>query len=73
MCHTKLRIVLLCLVSLTSLGASAQTHARDVNQRDLQGISSHHYKYILSVVGGTAVGAGLGYYCRAKRRRLNSL
>jgi hypothetical protein len=39
--------------------SSAQ--ARDVNKRDLLGISPQHHKYIFSVVSGAAVGAGLGY------------
>lgn len=33
---------------------------RDVGARDLKGISPHRHRYIFSVIGGAAVGAGIG-------------
>jgi hypothetical protein len=33
---------------------------RPVDPRDLKGVSPHLHRYIFSVIGGTAVGAGIG-------------
>lgn len=33
---------------------------RDVDINDLKGISPHHFRYLFSVAGGAAVGAGVG-------------
>ena len=52
-------ISLLCLVFIFPLMSQAQS--RDVNKRDLRGISPQHHKYIFSALGGAAFGAGLGY------------
>lgn len=41
------------------LGATAQ--ARDPDSRDLHGISPKNHKYIFTVLGGAAAGAGLGF------------
>jgi hypothetical protein len=57
--HKKLWMLVLCLGLLLPLMSVAQS--RDVDRRDLRGISPQHHKYILSVLGGAAAGAGLGY------------
>jgi hypothetical protein len=57
-------ILVLCLGFILPITATAQSRdaaRRDVDKRDLQGISPQHHKYIFSVLGGTAVGAGLGF------------
>jgi hypothetical protein len=55
----KFWILVLCLGCILPLMSHAQS--RDVDKRDLQGISPHHFKYLVSVAGGAAVGAGLGF------------
>lgn len=57
--HKKLWILVLCLGLFLPLMSAAQS--RDVDRRDLNGISPQHFKYILSTVGGAAAGAGLGF------------
>ena len=52
-------ILVLCLGFLFPLISHAQS--RDIDKRDLSGINPHNYKYIFSVAGGAAVGAGLGF------------
>jgi len=52
-------ILVFCLGFLFPLMSNAQSP--DVDKRDLRGISPQNYKYIFSVAGGAAVGAGLGY------------
>lgn len=60
--HQKnLWIFVFCLGLLLPLISAAQSNDRDVDQRDLSGISSHRTKYVLSVLGGAAAGAGLGF------------
>ncbi|HET9164970.1 MAG TPA: hypothetical protein VFP11_03155, partial [Candidatus Angelobacter sp.] len=59
--HKKFWILVLCLGFLFPLMSLAQSRNRDVNKRDLRGISPQYHKYIFSVAGGAAVGAGLGY------------
>jgi hypothetical protein len=59
MLHKKFWIFVLCLGFLFPLLSHAQS--RDIDKRDLRGISPQHHKYIFSVLGGAAVGAGLGY------------
>ncbi|HEY2114625.1 MAG TPA: hypothetical protein VGJ51_06025 [Candidatus Angelobacter sp.] len=59
MLHRKFWILVLCLGFIFPLMSHAQS--RDVDKRDLQGISPHHFKYLVSVAGGAAVGAGLGF------------
>jgi hypothetical protein len=59
MLHKKFWILVLCLGFVFPLMSHAQS--RDVDKRDLSGISPQHYKYIFSVAGGAAVGAGLGF------------
>jgi len=51
--------LVLCLGLLLSMAAAAQT--RDPDRRDLRGISPKHHKYIYTVLGGAAAGAGLGF------------
>ena len=67
MLNKKLWILLLCFGFLFPLMSHAQRN-RDVDKRDLRGISPQYHKYIFSVAGGAAVGAGLGYILPAKRR-----
>jgi hypothetical protein len=55
----KFFILVLCLAFASPL--MAQSRSRDVDKRDLRGISPQHSKYIFSVLGGTAAGAGLGF------------
>ena len=55
----KLCTLLLCFGRLFSLGAMAQT--RDPDSRDLNGISPRNHKYLITVLGGAAAGAGLGF------------
>jgi hypothetical protein len=57
----KFWILVLCLCFLFPLMSFAQSRNRDVDKRDLRGSSPQHYKYLFSVAGGAAVGAGLGY------------
>jgi hypothetical protein len=57
----KFWILVLCLGFLFPLMSLAQSRNRDVDRRDLRGISPQYHKYIFSVAGGAAVGAGLGY------------
>src|SRR5947209_1293013 len=59
MLHRKLLVFAICLGLLLMTGSTA--FARDVNNEDLNGISPQHHKYIFSVLGGAAVGAGLGF------------
>jgi hypothetical protein len=61
MLHKKFWILVLCLGLVFPLMSHAQSRDRDVDKRDLRGISPQHFKYIFSVAGGAAVGAGLGY------------
>jgi hypothetical protein len=60
MLFRKVWISLVCVTLLLST-SSAFARDRDVDGRDLHGISPKHYKYVLTVVGGFAAGAGLGY------------
>src|SRR5205823_4561 len=49
--------ILLGLLFMVTSSAMAQT----VSKKDLRGISPHRHKYIFSVLGGAAAGAGLGF------------
>jgi hypothetical protein len=55
----KLYTFVLCLGLLFTIGASAQT--RDPDRRDLHGISPKNHRYLFTVLGGAAAGAGLGF------------
>ncbi|MGC2696984.1 MAG: hypothetical protein WA738_14455 [Candidatus Angelobacter sp.] len=57
--YQKFWVLVFCLCLLLPLTSAGQS--RDVDKRDLRGISPQHHKYIFSVVGGAAFGAGLGY------------
>jgi hypothetical protein len=61
--HNKFWVLVLCLGLIFPLMSVAQTrnHNRDVDSRDLNGISPHHFKYIMTTLGGAAAGAGLGF------------
>lgn len=56
---SKLCTLVLCFGLLFTIGASAQT--RDPDSRDLHGISPSNHKYLFTVLGGAAAGAGLGF------------
>jgi hypothetical protein len=51
-------ILVLCFGLLLSLSAAAQ---RDPDRRDLRGLNPKRHKYLATVIGGAAVGAGLGF------------
>ena len=51
--------MIFCIGFIFPMSLLAQS--RPVDKRDLKGISAHRYKYIFSVAGGAAVGAGLGF------------
>lgn len=55
----KLWVVAICLGLLLMCGSTA--FARDMDSRDLNGISPQNHKYIFSTLGGAAAGAGLGF------------
>jgi hypothetical protein len=55
----KICTLFLCIGLLFSLGAVAQQ--RDPDSRDLNGISPKNHKYLITVLGGAAAGAGLGF------------
>ncbi len=57
--YKRFYVLVLCLGLLFPLMSTAQS--RDVDKRDLRGISPQRHKYIFSVLGGAAVGAGLGF------------
>ena len=69
MLHRKFWILVLCLGLVFPLISHAQSRDRDVDKRDLSGISPQHFKYIFSVAGGAAVGAGLGFILPGEKRR----
>src|SRR5689334_408809 len=54
-----LRMAAMLLLCIGVLGALSPAQEREVTKNDLKGIPSHHH-YLLSVIGGAAVGAGLG-------------
>lgn len=55
----KIYTFVLCFGLLLTLGATAQ--ARDPDSSDLHGISPKNHKYLFTVLGGAAAGAGLGF------------
>ena len=56
---SKLCTIVLCFGLLFTLGAQAQR--RDPDKRDLHGINPKNHKYLFTVLGGAAAGAGLGF------------
>jgi hypothetical protein len=56
----KALILIFCIGFIFPVSLLGQ-QSRPADKRDLHGISAHRYKYIFSVAGGTAVGAGLGF------------
>lgn len=52
--------VALCLALLLTCVGPAFASDRQVDARDLKGITPHRHRYIFSVVGGTLLGAGVG-------------
>lgn len=57
--HKKFLIIVICVGLLVMLGSTAI--AQDMNNSDLNGISPQNHKYIITTLGGAAVGAGLGF------------
>lgn len=49
-----------CLCLITVFTAPAFAAGRDVDTSDLKGISPKRHRYIFTVLGGAAVGAGIG-------------
>lgn len=56
----KLWAVALCICLLVFVTLPAMAADPQVTAKDLKGISPKHYKYLFSVVGGAAIGAGVG-------------
>lgn len=52
--------VALCLALLMTLAMPALARDRQVDKRDLKGISPHRHRYLFSVIGGTLLGGGIG-------------
>jgi hypothetical protein len=50
----------LCAGMLVMLAMPCLAGDRPVSTRDLKGISPHRHRYIFSVLGGAAIGAGIG-------------
>ena len=55
LCALAVSICLLWFLAVPAFAADPQ-----VTSKDLKGISPKHYKYAFSVIGGAAVGAGIG-------------
>ncbi len=64
--------LILCFGLLFSLGAAAQRD-RDPDSRDLRGISPKTHKYIFTVLGGAALGAGLGFVLPGQKTPLKMM
>ena len=60
MAHKKFWVLAICLGIFLMTSATAFA-GDDMNKDDLKGISPQNHKYIFSVLGGTAAGAGLGF------------
>ena len=48
------------LLFLLAITMPAFAGEREVDVNDLKGISPHHFRYLFSVAGGAAIGAGVG-------------
>ncbi len=59
MAYRKFLTLVICLGLLLVVTSSAM--AQNITKKDLRGISPQHHKYIFSVLGGAAAGAGLGF------------
>jgi hypothetical protein len=57
----KLWAMLLCFGLLVFLTVPAMAADPEVTKKDLKGISPQHHKYLFSVIGGAAIGAGIGF------------
>ena len=52
--------IILCFTLLILTCASATAADPDITKKDLKGISPQRHRYLFSVIGGAAVGAGIG-------------
>lgn len=52
-------VIALCL-GLLMLTSASFAQGRDVDKRDLKGISPKYHRYLFSTLGGAAIGAGFG-------------
>ena len=52
--------VLLCACFMFIAAMPAMAADPDVTKKDLKGISPQHHRYLFSVLGGAAIGAGIG-------------
>jgi hypothetical protein len=56
----KLWALVLCVCLLVFVTIPAMAADPEVTKKDLKGISPQHHKYLFSVIGGAAIGAGIG-------------
>ncbi|HET9695307.1 MAG TPA: hypothetical protein VFP40_00490, partial [Terriglobales bacterium] len=56
----KLWAFVLCFCLLVIATTPALAADPEITKNDLKGISPQHHKYLFSVLGGAAVGAGIG-------------
>jgi hypothetical protein len=63
--HKKFWILVLCLGFIFPLMSHAQS--RDVDKRDLQGISPKYHKYIFSWLAARPWAQALALFCREKK------
>lgn len=61
MVNRKFWVFAICLGLMLTFGSTAFAQGRDMDSRDLNGISPQSHKYIFSTLGGAAAGAGLGF------------
>ncbi len=57
----KLWALLLSACLLVFLAIPAMAADPEITKKDLKGISPQHHRYLFSVIGGAAAGAGVGY------------
>jgi hypothetical protein len=61
MLRKKVWVASICVGLLFTLSSTAVAQQRELTDKDVKGISPHHFKYIITTVGGAALGAGLGF------------
>ncbi|HLJ90432.1 MAG TPA: hypothetical protein VKZ53_26725 [Candidatus Angelobacter sp.] len=57
----RLVVLLVCLGLLFTLASTSLAQERTPNKNDVKGLNPKHNRYVLSVLGGAAAGAGLGF------------